>query len=75
MVVSMSQNWPVLLFSLAFFAAGMLWIAHFAPQTQAMLARHGEQDGIVDAFVWLNRLITRKPRRPGKPTVNPPPQR
>jgi hypothetical protein len=70
----LSQNWPVLLFSLVFFVATMLWIAHSAGEVQAMLARHGEHDWVVDAFVWLNRLINGKPPRPDKPTVSPPPQ-
>jgi hypothetical protein len=28
-----------------------------------MLAAHHERDGLVDAFVWINRQLTGKPPR------------
>jgi len=57
----------------AFFIATVIWTAHCAVHTQAMLARHGEQDWLVDAFVWINRLLTGKPPRQSKATINQPP--
>jgi hypothetical protein len=57
------EGWSVLIFSLAFCIAMILWIARSAVHTQAMLAAHHEHDWLVDAFVWINRQITGKPPR------------
>jgi hypothetical protein len=46
-----------------FIAGTVVWMAHAAVHTQAMLARHNEQDWLVDALVWINRKLTGKPER------------
>jgi hypothetical protein len=58
----LTDSWSVLFVLLVFLIGIVLWMAHAAVHTQAKLARFNEQDGFIDALVWINRKLTGKPK-------------
>lgn len=58
----MFQSWSVVVVFVAFILGAIIWMAHAAVHTQAKLARFNEQDGFIDALVWINRKLTGKPK-------------
>jgi hypothetical protein len=70
----MSMGWSVIAVFVVFCIANVVWMAHCAVHTQAMLAAQGEQDWFIDSLVWVNRQLTGKPPRQGKAVVDQPPR-